>query len=1089
RRFFQASSYMGDSSDDEECRVCRGEAEPGRRLFAPCKCSGSIRFVHSDCLTEWLAISKKEVCELCGHTFAFQPVYAEGCPKTLPTRELVWSVLVVAIKKWVPFVIRGVLVAIAWLVIAPWSTSWLYRLWLLRAATMGTVNFNDRVQKYDLIFDDVFSGIILVVVIVCSFLSLMSFADFLRFNMDQMVEEPNEEAELRHREMLVAQEMEAVEMVARIRGPQENVRLIERIDGVDEWIADDSEDGNSDGGSDDEADDEADDDAADAEPEVDAQARGRRQPHILAPLAGFRARQRAAFPAQPRRLRIRQQDNLPLFDEVIQHIPHAAVFRPHIARNVRPDPRIVEANQENRNNRRRAAPARNPAAAPGDNAPFPANNEWEDDFDHMEINIAMDEVIGFRGPLYILVRNVSWFLAFNGAYLGIFAFIPYTLGSTIVATFGKFVQFVDIPLHGPVEEMPVVYRFVGMAINTTEAAQSRGDCLQFVDVLTCAVGYFAFCGTIVMWRVLVNTISMYAHRQVLSGLLWFLSCLNAVVKVGTLLVLKMIVMPMVLGFGMDFATLQLFMVSPWERITFLMEHMLAALMIHWVLGISFMLFVTVAVLQMREVMHPDILAATIRPQEPNQDILKSMLAEPSIKHARRFILSVAIYAVLLTLLVYLPVRLMFAAAPSMFPLQLNFHYILAHAQVPLELVLAHMAVLNILDTYKHEVGYFQSMWMTTLCRKFGLVEYLLPRVPSVPGSEEDSLILNVPPLSLNQANDHPPENERLYGARYVPWPEDGLVDPTMIEYNLLPRKYPSHIPLRLTMLLVCCWWTTVVIIGAAALGPLFFGRLAMAMVERSSGIRHDSLNFAAGIMMMWVLVNGFKVCRVFLIHEKDIHPQLRSRGYSVRGMTLSSLITLVFTWGVLYPIMIGIIGALVFQSDSTPSFLEMHCFGFVVLHVGAWFACCFRLNKQRPRNQPPNQNAEQRADDRWEELRQAEPSLLNSFRLAYEEICFHLRAHDDGVEHDQDLSARCFDAANFMEHVVAPLGFAMAVCIVLPWLCSKAHGHLGWSHLSETHVFRAAFATQVLGLLTIASKAQASRWFSALHDSIRDESL
>ncbi|CAN0339698.1 unnamed protein product [Laminaria digitata] len=27
-----------------ECRVCRGEPEPGRRLHAPCLCSGSIMY-------------------------------------------------------------------------------------------------------------------------------------------------------------------------------------------------------------------------------------------------------------------------------------------------------------------------------------------------------------------------------------------------------------------------------------------------------------------------------------------------------------------------------------------------------------------------------------------------------------------------------------------------------------------------------------------------------------------------------------------------------------------------------------------------------------------------------------------------------------------------------------------------------------------------------------------------------------------------------------------------------------------------------------------------------------------------------------
>jgi hypothetical protein len=34
----------------DECRVCRGGAEPGRPLYSPCLCSGSIKHCHQDCL-------------------------------------------------------------------------------------------------------------------------------------------------------------------------------------------------------------------------------------------------------------------------------------------------------------------------------------------------------------------------------------------------------------------------------------------------------------------------------------------------------------------------------------------------------------------------------------------------------------------------------------------------------------------------------------------------------------------------------------------------------------------------------------------------------------------------------------------------------------------------------------------------------------------------------------------------------------------------------------------------------------------------------------------------------------------------------
>ena len=55
------------------CRVCRCEGTPERPLFHPCICTGSIKYIHQECLLQWLKYSKKEFCELCSHRFSFTP--------------------------------------------------------------------------------------------------------------------------------------------------------------------------------------------------------------------------------------------------------------------------------------------------------------------------------------------------------------------------------------------------------------------------------------------------------------------------------------------------------------------------------------------------------------------------------------------------------------------------------------------------------------------------------------------------------------------------------------------------------------------------------------------------------------------------------------------------------------------------------------------------------------------------------------------------------------------------------------------------------------------------------------------------------
>lgn len=71
------------------CRICRGEGTAEEPLFYPCKCSGSIKYVHQDCLMEWLSHSQKKYCELCKTSFRFTKLYAPDMPQSLPVHVVV----------------------------------------------------------------------------------------------------------------------------------------------------------------------------------------------------------------------------------------------------------------------------------------------------------------------------------------------------------------------------------------------------------------------------------------------------------------------------------------------------------------------------------------------------------------------------------------------------------------------------------------------------------------------------------------------------------------------------------------------------------------------------------------------------------------------------------------------------------------------------------------------------------------------------------------------------------------------------------------------------------------------------------------
>ena len=82
------------------CRVCRCEGTVDRPLFHPCICTGSIKFIHQECLVQWLKYSKKEFCELCNYRFSFTPIYSPDMPQRIPVL-LVMSGLLSTVARYI----------------------------------------------------------------------------------------------------------------------------------------------------------------------------------------------------------------------------------------------------------------------------------------------------------------------------------------------------------------------------------------------------------------------------------------------------------------------------------------------------------------------------------------------------------------------------------------------------------------------------------------------------------------------------------------------------------------------------------------------------------------------------------------------------------------------------------------------------------------------------------------------------------------------------------------------------------------------------------------------------------------------------
>jgi len=171
--------HLADLSDDDEdgdvCRICRMGGAPDNQLYWPCKCSGSIRYVHQQCLLEWLQHSGRlqggAACEVCKHAYSFTPVYAEDAPARLPPHELLLG-LVRRCTRGVKLAYRVWLVCSLWLVVVPLVTCLAWRLAflsafddvprLLRARCSLLAAATDCVQVRCCVRSAPFSGVVLL---------------------------------------------------------------------------------------------------------------------------------------------------------------------------------------------------------------------------------------------------------------------------------------------------------------------------------------------------------------------------------------------------------------------------------------------------------------------------------------------------------------------------------------------------------------------------------------------------------------------------------------------------------------------------------------------------------------------------------------------------------------------------------------------------------------------------------------------------------------------------------------------------------------------------------------------------------------
>ncbi|KAG2393090.1 hypothetical protein C9374_009667 [Naegleria lovaniensis] len=79
---YHSTSHIHDEETERICRCCHGILTANDDFIAPCKCAGSMKYVHRYCLDQWRAVSPKAssfyACDICGHQYEIKDVDEHG---------------------------------------------------------------------------------------------------------------------------------------------------------------------------------------------------------------------------------------------------------------------------------------------------------------------------------------------------------------------------------------------------------------------------------------------------------------------------------------------------------------------------------------------------------------------------------------------------------------------------------------------------------------------------------------------------------------------------------------------------------------------------------------------------------------------------------------------------------------------------------------------------------------------------------------------------------------------------------------------------------------------------------------------------
>ncbi|KAK1269194.1 hypothetical protein QJS04_geneDACA006384 [Acorus gramineus] len=989
---------VADDEDEEEeegdvCRICRNPGEADNPLRYPCACSGSIKFVHQDCLLQWLNHSNARHCEVCKHAFSFSPVYAENAPTRLPIQEFIIGMVMKACHV-LQFFLRLAFVLSVWLLIIPFITFWIWRLTFIRS-------FHDAYRLFlsnmstPLILTDCLHGFLLSASIIFVFLGATSLRDYFR-NLRGLGGQDAERDD-------VGNDRNDALAVRRPPGPANRIH---------------AGDGNG----------------------VDA---GRAQ-EIAGAGEIFR----------------RNAENVAARLEM-----QAARLEAHVEQMF----------------------------------------DGLDDADDAE-DVPFDELVGMQGPVFHLIENAITVLASNAIFLVIVIFVPFSLGRVALYYASWFFSSALDPLLSVVTQFTeTMSSLANTSLKTIEASvnlstemnatgaltgnisvhssapldnQIAPGSSSLSDATTLVVGYmiffcllFSYLGFVALIRytrgepVTMGRFSGLAFiaqaipfllKQCLSGMRHLLT----MVKVAFLLVIELGVFPLMCGWWLDFCTIRMLSTTLAQRVEFFSISPLASSMIHWLVGIVYMLQISIFVSLLRGVLRNGVLYFLRDPADPNYNPFRDLIDDPVHKHARRVLLSVAVYGSLIVMLVFLPVKLAMQMAPSMFPLDISVSD--PFTEIPMDILLFQIWLPFAIEHFKPRatIKAILRQWFQAVGWALGLTEFLLPRLDDNGGQENGNVQVGRQ-ARLLEVHQVGPVRQDLGLVAFVaaggPDRRNNSVDNMDAEESDADEEVDSDygFVFRIVLLLVLAWMTLLLFNSALVVLPISVGRALFNTIPRlpiTHGIKcNDLYAFNIGAYLIWTVIAGARYSIEYVKTRRASF--LLAQVWKWCAIVLKSSI-LLSIWVFVIPVLIGLLFELLVivpmrvPVDESPVFLLYQDWALGLIFLKIW--------------------------TRLVMLDQMAPLVDESWRVKFE------RVRNDGFSRLQGLWV--------LREIVIPIIAKLLTALCIPYVFAKGiFPVLGYPLIVNSAVYRFAWLGCLLFSVLFLCTKRFRVWCTNLHNSIRDD--